>query len=195
MADEKLGRRDFLKLTVATVAAQGLSHFRFLNFSGIGAVSAHDADSSSPQSPTCTGDDVCDPSGAQDTCDLPGQTDFCVPPQDVDSCLPVDPDVCGMPTGSPDVCDPLGDADECSPPVFPEDVCMPPEDPDICDPPNSPEDICDPLDISPDTTSVKMTSMGGKSSGVSLFGGVLAFVAGAALWVRQRLMVSESEED
>ena len=64
MDGKKLGRREFLKLTIATAAAGGLSHFRFLNF-GAGVARA--------QVP-------CEPAG-QDP-------DLCVSGQDPDICDP-----------------------------------------------------------------------------------------------------------
>jgi hypothetical protein len=226
MADKKFGRREFLKLTTAAVATQGLSHFRFLNFGGLGVASAKEEpdDCLATITGVCVTGDVCAPTGGQDICDPPSAPDICIapnetdtcraePPQDPDICepLPGDPDLCQPPPGDPDSCDPaVQESDVCDPPQFPEDTCdpqypaesdvcldvaggytapdncAPPGDPDECEPVGMPEDICDPPANPTDTSDVKLSSLGAKSSGGTFMGFVAALLAGVALWGKRR---------
>jgi hypothetical protein len=175
MADKKLDRREFLKLTFATAAATGLSHFQFLNFGGLDIVYAQ-----------------CDPAGNPDVCDpTQGEPDVCEP-------VILDPDVCEPPYDDPDECGTKpGDDDLCTPDPLNPDLCPEPAggpEQDFCDPIFDP-DACDPFDNPPDEpTAVTLTNFSAKSPAMSAFGGVVAVLAGAALWVRRR-MFSESDED
>lgn len=124
MDDKKLGRREFLKLAVATAAAAGLSHFRVLNFGGAGVAHAG----------SCAGDienpDWCKP--------LIGFTDECVPPTDPDECQPMfnDPDLCSGQPGDPDyACWPFVTPDTCTS-LADQDLCDPGQEPDECQPPD-----------------------------------------------------------
>ncbi len=131
MFNRKMNRREFLKVVVASAAAAGLSHFRFLNFGGALPVLA---------------DGCGNPPGTPDTCnDM--VVDYCNPGEDYDLCP--DPngganssDVC-VPMIEPDYCDPAieYDADLCNPPMPGEDVCAPPLESDLCGKEMSP-DVC-----------------------------------------------------
>ncbi len=164
MFDKKINRREFLKIVVASAAAAGLSHFRFLNFGGALPVLADECESG--QNP-----DTCNPSiGEFDICPdpPPGDGDLCAPVDgSLDECVPAmgeadecnwgknDPDECpdgsntddGCVTPNPDVCDQgFGAPDICDPGNDDPDVCsigLPPDDPDECIRPDVP-DTCDP---------------------------------------------------
>jgi hypothetical protein len=124
MFSKKMDRREFLKIVMASAAAAGLSHFRFLNFGGVLPVLA---------------DGCGHPAGILDTCnDM--MVDYCNPGEDYDVC----PDPNGGASSS-DVCVPeQGEMDECAPP----------SEPDICDPADSEPDICDPAAGLPDQCEV-----------------------------------------
>ena len=131
MNSKRLGRREFLKASLASAAAAGLSHFRFLNFGGVGTALARDCEV--PQE----NPDVCDAAN----------TDWCIPGDDAatgdkDVCNP-DPSLNGTDMcpddsylGDGDVCDPLPDSsvpDACAPDLNEFDVCRPDvDDPDVC---------------------------------------------------------------
>ena len=106
MTGEKLLRRDFLKVTIATVAVQGLSHFRFLNFSGISSVSAYEGE---PDENNC----------------IAAITGICQTYED--QCAGAGTDICPEP--SADTCAPPEDWDHCDPPRSPEDTCDPFDNP------------------------------------------------------------------
>ena len=127
MADKKLGRRGFLKLTAAAAAAAGLSHFEFLNASGPNVAFARQ----------------CEPGdlGSSDTCDQTS-VDHCIP-QSADG---GDPDLCSPDPGllPADMCpddSPQGDGDNCDPGQE-ADVCVPGADPDQCAPAEDDPDVC-----------------------------------------------------
>ncbi|MEJ5310647.1 MAG: hypothetical protein WHX52_12815 [Anaerolineae bacterium] len=131
MFNRKMNRREFLKVVVASAAAVGLSHFRFLNFGGVGTVLADNIG-----------------------CDI-GIPDFCNPPQDADLCSPTSSsDVCVPEQGESDECIPMSEADICDPVNPPPDICAPPDDPDVCEVPPGGPDTCmkapDDPDICPD---------------------------------------------
>ncbi len=165
MTDEKkLGRREFLKMAIASAAAAGLSHFQFLNFGGAELARAQDdcnppggvPDTCVPENqdpdmcwgPQFEDEDVCRAPQDPDECDPLGQPqvdtclevepDACNPPQDPDRCLPdLDQDMC-LPPDDPDQCWPdYGDQDS-------DEVCAPPNLPDICEgnPPTFDPDMC-----------------------------------------------------
>ncbi len=134
MSDKKMNRREFLKVVIASAAAAGLSHFRFLNFGGAQTVLADNVgcDIGIP--------DFCDPGepGNYDTCPDPVSTsgsDVCIPPNEPDLCdLGIDPDICDPVNPPPDICDPAAGApDQCEVPPGGPDTCMKAaDDPDIC---------------------------------------------------------------
>jgi hypothetical protein len=151
MDDEKLGRREFLKLTIASTAAAGLSHFQFLNLGANVALAQDECDPAIPNSDICDAEnpDICDPGNQNnpDICPDPhvASSDVCMPPDDEDECISQmgEPDICHEMEGdtctdtNPDICE----LDQ-SP-----DVCRPPDDPDICpDGIGGDGDICNPLD-------------------------------------------------
>jgi hypothetical protein len=114
MPQKRIGRREFLKLTIAAVGAAGLSHFRILNIGG--------ADVAMAQTDECsdTVTDICAVGASPDTC--PEGADG----GGTDSCAPLN--------GDPDFCEPfdLDEDDECEPPgTIPDDVCDS-EDGDTC---------------------------------------------------------------
>jgi hypothetical protein len=150
MPEDRLKRREFLKVTIAAAAAAGLSHFRILNLGGTGVALAAvcergedpdqcDANSIDWCNPGGSGEgaeDICgpDPSpGGTDMCpdDSPGgDGDFCDPQlQEPDVCAPTvdppEPDVCNPGYLDPDVCieDTTGDGDLCAPGSPDPDVC------------------------------------------------------------------------
>ncbi len=135
MFSKKMDRREFLKVVVASAAAAGLSHFRFLNFGGAGTVLADYYG--------CTDviPDYCDPQE-------PGNVDTCPDPSTSSS------DVCIPEQGESDECIPMSEADICDPVNPPPDICAPPADPDVCEVPPGGPDTCmtapDDPDICPD---------------------------------------------
>lgn len=145
MFNKKMDRREFLKVVVASAAAAGLSHFRFLNFGGAGAVLADNigCDVGIP--------DYCNPGEDSDLCPDPNSatsSDVCVPEQmQPDECiLGSEADICDPVNPPPDICAPPDDPDECEVPPGGPDTCMKePDDPDICPdggPPVGDGDIC-----------------------------------------------------
>ncbi|MBN1966328.1 MAG: hypothetical protein JW910_16890 [Anaerolineae bacterium] len=131
MFDKKINRREFLKVVIASAAAAGLSHFRFLNFGGVLPVQARE----------------CENGEEPDDCVPGGSTDWCIPASsgggDADICAlgdPMNPDMCpdDSPGGHADICDPAlqpPEPDECWPEMNEPDTCAPtatPKDPDIC---------------------------------------------------------------
>lgn len=141
MFDKKMDRREFLKVVIASAAAAGLSHFRFLNFGG--ALPALADDCTGPLDP-----DICDPSiGEFDVCPDPplGDGDLCAPVDGTyDECVPAveEADECNWAKGDPDECpDGSGTVDECVSPN--PDVCNQGlAGPDICDPEHDDPDVC-----------------------------------------------------
>lgn len=133
MSNKKMNRREFLKVVIASAAAAGLSHFRFLNFGGPLPVSAMD-----DCAPSSGISDICEPlEGNADTCPEPptyetGQ-DLCVPnePNDLaDACFHV------LPGGT--------EMDYCNTPRDETDVCDTHTTPgDACDPYNGEGDLCE----------------------------------------------------
>ncbi len=146
MFDKKMDRREFLKVVIASAAAAGLSHFRFLNFGATGTVLADNVgcDVAIP--------DYCNPGEDSDICPDPNKatsSDVCIPEMgELDECTtgPVfDPDICNMTNIPPDTCLPEGDPDECEIPPGGPDTCFPqpPSTADICpDGPQGDGDIC-----------------------------------------------------
>ena len=131
MEDKRLGRREFLKLAIASAAATGLTHFQFLNIAAQEAIPQEicDADECVPgQVP-----DICQPQPG-------GSVDVCAP-----NAVPTEPDLCYIAAGVtyPDMCDPgVGDVDVCSPAVSPPDECVSTGDQDFCDGGQDSTDIC-----------------------------------------------------
>ncbi len=179
MEENQIGRRKFIKLTVATAAAAGLSHFRFLNAGVRRAYADQDIDCLPPDPDICEphamNPDSCKPqNGDEDICmsgfhdedycstsASPPEPDVCDPPATpeadyqcrapgADQCIPgVDPDLCEAAPGDEDVCIPGADPDYGCG-VVSADFCEPATgDPDLCDPLHGERDECDPPDPDP----------------------------------------------
>jgi hypothetical protein len=130
MLDKKMNRREFLKVVIASAAAAGLSHFRFLNFGG--AVPALAMDDCTPSSGI---PDICEPfEGNADTCPEPPELvmgqDICGPDDSVDACFHVLPsgtemDYCNIPQDATDICDThtTPNTDNCVPTTGEGDLC------------------------------------------------------------------------
>jgi hypothetical protein len=132
MSDKKMNRREFLKVVIASAAAAGLSHFRFLNFGGAMPVSAMD-----DCAPAMGIPDVCAPPDNADTCPEPVVSE---PGEDV--CLPMGPDPADacfyvLPAGT--------ELDYCNPVQDQTDVCDTHTTPntDSCDPVTGANDHCE----------------------------------------------------
>jgi hypothetical protein len=138
--ENKLGRREFLKLTLASAAAAGLSHFQFLNVAASGGSPLDHCDG--------IASDVCDPQNNNPDYKCTFGSDECRPDQgDPDLCAPGfgEPDECIEPLGDPDYRCPGPGQDFCEPQAGDPDLCNPPEEPDECEPMGSdPYDECDP---------------------------------------------------
>jgi hypothetical protein len=155
MLNRKMDRREFLKVVVASAAAAGLSHFRFLNIGGTLPVSAQD-----DCAPSSGMSDICEPlEGNADTCPEPPELvigqDLCVPnePNDpADACFHVlpsgtEPDYCNIPRDETDVCDThtTPNTDNCNPETGEGDLCEwtgEAYEVDVCDATST--DVCHP---------------------------------------------------
>ncbi|HOU15627.1 MAG TPA: hypothetical protein PKZ84_21190 [Anaerolineae bacterium] len=146
MFDKKMDRREFLKVVIASAAAAGLSHFRFLNFGGAQTVLADNVgcDVAIP--------DYCNPGEDPDICPDPNKatsSDVCIPQMmEPDECMsdPFDPNVCDMTDMPPDLCLPAPEpTDQCEIPPGGPDTCFPqpPSTADVCpDGPGGDGDTC-----------------------------------------------------
>jgi hypothetical protein len=199
MPKRKIGRREFLKLAIASTAAAGLSHFRVLNIGGTDVALAQ-GPCTPPDEP-----DVCE-AADPDECLIPDDTDFCFQEfGDQDVCNISEPlyvDQCGEPGGAgtitdiceedpgdPDICYNPGNIDTCTPPDT--DLCVDPgggggQVPDTCVPPGDPDD--------PNPVTVGSVGAESASSILPSLGGVAAALGAAALWLRHRLRPEKPEE-
>jgi hypothetical protein len=163
MEKKEIGRREFLKIALGSVAAAGLSHFRILNVGAApssgdqcGLLQSKDGwcgelgDLCTPTDPD--GRDTCWPQeGDPDVCNTT-EVDVCMPPSDPDQCTVAgDPDYeCATPgadtcgTENPDLCWPEHDRDQCLPPDD-EDNCAE-ASPDECSAAGDPDYDCSEVD-------------------------------------------------
>jgi hypothetical protein len=179
MVEKRFGRREFLKITIATAAAAGLSHFRILNIGGVDVAFAGLCDNGREDPDVCseTSPDECNPPEDPDYCDISLQ-------QDSDQCgEPGVPDTCDPTPGDPDICRAPGNVDICEPQQT--DLCTGPvggnQEPDICDPPN--DDPDDPNAVQIETFNAKSADKAAFAAMPAL-GGLVAALGAAALWLR-----------
>lgn len=188
MPEKRFGRREFLKITIATAAATGLSHFRILNLGGVDVAFAGICDNGREDPDVCSALslDECTPGEDPDYCDVSLQ-------QDLDQCgNPGVSDTCDPNPGDPDICMEPGVIDACDPQQT--DLCTGVggvgQEPDECSP-----SIGDP----DDPNAVRVGSFDAEppvevaSMVLPTLGGLAAALGAAALWLR-RLHPGKSKE-